>query len=49
MLKFLLCGLFAIISFILYCCLRCSSEYDRMTDDMKQKDFIKNQKSTKQF
>mgnify|MGYP003304721409 CR=1 FL=1 len=34
----------AIISFILYCCIRCSSESDRALDDVEQEEFLKNWK-----
>ena len=44
MLKFIICGLFLLLGFILYCCVRCGSEYDREVDDIEQEKFLENWK-----
>ena len=44
MLKLLLCCVSLIIGFFLYCCIRCSSKYDREIEDMEQEEFLKNWK-----
>lgn len=40
MLKFIVCGLFILISFALYCCIRCGSLYDKEMEDLEQEKFI---------
>ena len=40
MLKLIICGLFILISFALYCCIRCGSLYDKEMDDMEQEKFL---------
>ena len=41
MFKFLLIGLLVAISVILYCCVSCSTSYDKEIDDREQEKFIK--------
>jgi hypothetical protein len=42
MLKLIACGLFILISFALYCCIRCGSLYDKQVDDREQEKFLQN-------
>ena len=44
MLYFLLFSIFTFIAGILYCCIRCASEYDKEIEDMEQEEFLKNWK-----
>lgn len=44
MFKFLLFCIFLFIAGILYCCIRCASEYDRELEDMEQEEFLRNWK-----
>ena len=44
MLKLIICGLLLLISFALYCCIRCGSMYDKEIDDMEQEKFLQNRK-----
>ena len=40
MFKFLLGSIFLTISGILYCCIHCSTTYDKEIDDIEQEKFI---------
>jgi len=44
MLKFLICSIFSLIGFTLYCCVRCSSMYDKEQEDLEQEEFLRNWK-----
>lgn len=41
MLKFIIGGLFILISFALYCCIRCGSLYDKEMEDLEQEKFVR--------
>ena len=44
LLKLILCVIFLLIGFTLYCCIRCGSEYDKKIDDMEQEKFLEDWK-----
>lgn len=42
MLTILTIIIFILISFVLFCCIRIASRYDKQMDDIEQENFIKN-------